>query len=349
MQPTAPTLLKKILSAALPMLVLLIAPAVGAELVLVQAGVTRAPVVIPENAPPNTRQAADELVDYIEKISGARPELLEGEPDPLPASALWVGYQPAVDGLFPALDFDFQHAEEILIAVNAQHGVIAGRDRVFNGAARESGTANAVYTFLRDVLEVRWLWPGPLGEDLIARDTIALEPFVHRHHPQIRSRSGVIRFETFPDWNRVQRLQLDSFPAMTGGHPKSHWWNTYHASHPGIFALQPDGTRGGGETPYPNAGTVKICKTNPEGWELWLNEVEAARTANPAQNAFGAGPNDGWFNGWCVCENCLAWDHPEGEPRNFSWRGLSQPYVALSDRHVTYANTLARLLKERYP
>ncbi len=85
-------------------------------------------MIIFENAPPNTRQAADILAEYIEKISGAEPEVLEGEPDPLPENAVWVGYQPKLEELFPDMDFDFEHPEQIVIAANDSHLVIAGRD-----------------------------------------------------------------------------------------------------------------------------------------------------------------------------------------------------------------------------
>ena len=54
------------------------------ELVLVDEGVSLAPIVLAADVGPDTRRAADELAGYIEKISGARPEVLEGEPDPLP-------------------------------------------------------------------------------------------------------------------------------------------------------------------------------------------------------------------------------------------------------------------------
>ena len=70
---------------------------VGEEgLVLVRNGVSLAPIVIFKGAPPYTRGAADELVEYIEKITGARPKIIEGEPNPLPKRAIWVGYQPVM-------------------------------------------------------------------------------------------------------------------------------------------------------------------------------------------------------------------------------------------------------------
>ncbi|MCA1809407.1 MAG: DUF4838 domain-containing protein [Lentisphaerae bacterium] len=331
------------------------------QLVLVEDGVSRAPIVIFENAPPMTRKAADELAEYIERTSGARPEVIAGKPDPLPAQAIWVGYQPVLDGLFPELDFDFQHPEEILIAANANHVVITGRDRwipehaAATGKQQEYGTANAVYTFLQDYLDVRWLWPGEYGIDVIKRVTIALAPFEYRYHPQIRGRAGMLylssggkSYATGPDWVRHQRMLLGSLD-FGGGHGFKDWWERFHKTHPEIFALQPDGSRGGGDKPYPGADTVKMCESNPVLWDLWLEDVAAQLESNPGRTVFSSAPNDSWASGWCVCENCRAWDHPDGEVRGFSWRGLSQEYVALSDRQVTFANVLARKLRERYP
>jgi hypothetical protein len=71
---------------------------------LVEDGASRVPIVVFEGAPPRTRQAAEELINYIEKITGARPELIEGRPDAIPDQAVWVGYQPILDELFPDID-----------------------------------------------------------------------------------------------------------------------------------------------------------------------------------------------------------------------------------------------------
>lgn len=48
-----------------------VAPA--GTLVLVEKGVSRAPIIVVEDASPETVRAAEELADYIKKISGARP------------------------------------------------------------------------------------------------------------------------------------------------------------------------------------------------------------------------------------------------------------------------------------
>jgi len=338
----------------------------AADFVLVAPGTAPAPVIIFKNAPPRTRDAAVTLADFVEKISGARPAVMDGEPQPLPERAIWVGFQPALKKLFPKLDFDFQHPEEILLAANEHHLVIAGRDRWDpqhptvpdkDGKPvtkqQEYGSANAVYTFLQDKLDVRWLWPGELGEDIVKRDAIRIAPFEYRYHPQIRSRGGVFHYSALlytrgygrsHQWTRLQRLQLDSLE-MEGGHAFSTWWDRYHETHPDIFALQPDGTRSG----YPNPRTAKLCESNPKVWELWLKQVEEQLAKDPNRTVFNAAPNDGWASGHCVCENCRAWDHPDGEPRLFVWKGHQEERPALTDRDITFANRLGQLLKQRYP
>ncbi len=339
----------------------------GAEFVLVdeEAGVRPAPVVLFEDAPPYTRDAAVELVTDIETICGVRPELIDGAPQVIPERAIWVGYQPALDSLFPLTDFDFQNPEEILIAANKNHLVIAGRDRwhpehlvvegadeTIEGRQQEYGTVNAVSTFLQDQLGVRWLWPGELGEDIPQRKQIAFEPFEYRYHPQIRARGGAFNFSALSNkgygrahrWTRRQRLQLDSLRSE-GGHAFGDWHERFHKTKPELFALQPDGTRG----THPSPKNVKLCQSNPAVWEQWLSDVEAKLKRDPTLSEFNASPNDGWSSGHCVCENCRSWDHPDGEPRLMHWHHHRETLPALSDRHVTFANKLAEQLKQRYP
>jgi hypothetical protein len=170
----------------------------AAEFVLVdkKAGIKPAPLILFPDAPPFTREAAADLADYIEKICGSRPEWIDGPPRQLPERAIWVGYQPVLDSLFPKIDFDFQHPEEIVIAANGKHIVIAGRDRWdpnhliaqingkrIEGIQQEYGTVNAIYTFLHDRLGVRWLWPGELGEDIVQQESIRFTTFEYRYHP----------------------------------------------------------------------------------------------------------------------------------------------------------------------
>jgi len=328
------------------------------QLVLVEEGVSRAPIIVPERATEATTQAANELADYIEKISGARPDVVAGVPDPIPSHAVWVGFQPRLAKLLPGLRLNFVEVpEETLIACDGSHLVIAGRDRSVGETQVEFGTANAVYTFLQKYLDVRWLWPGPLGEDIVKRDTIALSPFVTRYAPQFRQRDIIMfwvwrwfeydpeRREQLISWVRRQRLLFDSFE-VDAGHAFSDWWDDYHEEHPDYFALQPDGTRSG----YPGSYLAKLCQSNPKVWEQWLDNVEETLKAEPSQETFNGSPND-WFNsGICVCEKCRALDNPDAPAHTYDYgEGKTEEYVTMSQRYSIFWNRLARGLKERFP
>lgn len=336
----------------------------AADFTLMGPGIDPAPIIVFPDAPPRTRDAAVTLAEYVEKIGGKRPGILDGELTKIPERAVWVGFQPALKTLFPKTDLHFQHPEETLIAASGQHLVLAGRDRwdpahmeakgrlaMKTGIQQEYGTANAVYTFLQDHLEIRWLWPGE--EDVIPQECIAIPEGEWRYHPQIRARSGMFVKLSLGDnkegpdelWARFQRVQLDSLELL-GGHAFPHWWETYHETHPDYFALQPDGSR----SPNPfSPRNTKLCESNPAVWDQWLAEVEEQLAANPTLRVFNVSENDGYDFGHCVCPDCVAKDHPDGETFTWRWKGKTEERPALSDRQTIFANTLARKLKARYP
>lgn len=337
----------------------------AADLILVGKNTPPAPIIVYQDAPPRTRDAAVTLAEYIEKICGRKPAVLDGEQKPLPDRAIWVGVQPAVKTLFPQTDFDFKHAEETLIVASERHLVIAGRDRwnpthmeakgrlaMKTGIQQEYGTANAVYSFIQEQLGVRWLWPGE--EDVIQSERIAIAPMERRYHPQIRSRGGMLVKTSLGDnkesaeelWARFQRVQLDSMD-MSGGHGFGDWWEKYGATHPDYFAAAPDGSR---KPVKPSVSNTKLCASNPKVWQKWLEDVSVKVRADPLLRVINVSPNDAYTSGHCTCSNCLAWDHPDGEKVEWGFGGgVKYQGVSQTDRDVRFANTLARLLKDRFP
>lgn len=328
------------------------------SLVLVANRESLAPIILPAAHTPFMKEAAADLASYIEKISGARPAILEGEPSPIPAKAIWIGYQPAVDKLFPGHKLSFSHPEEVLNIATENHLLLCGRDawdqdnmsipdrtgkKMVTGIQQEYGTCNAVYTFIQDKLNVRWFWPGALGEDYIPVEAISIQPFVYRYHPKILDRSGILHLTMLTNnkgskeekkWARVQRMQLSSF-YLNASHGFGDWWEKFGKTNPDFFALLPNGKR----EPEFNSKDVKICMSNPDVWNQWMEEVEKQIQKNPHLNVFSAAANDGWSRGHCTCSNCRAWDSP-----GFDWTS-----PVLSDREVRFANTLARMLKQKYP
>ncbi len=306
--------------------------AVGAEMLIVEKGISKVPIMVAADAPAATTEAVKELATYIQKISSAKPEILIGAVDAIPESAIWVGSHPNLPQLFPNANLEFTYPEEILNLCNGQHLLIAGRDRMAGTNLVEAGTANAVYTFIQKYLGVRWFWPNQLGLDIPKNETISFASFDYRFHPIFRQRK--LYPGRAPEWDRFQRIGLTSY-AFSGGHAYTTWWENYHEAHPDYFALQPDGTRDFSKRPQ----DAKLCVSNPKVAEQWLANAEEKLRADPTLLVLSATPNDGpWF---CMCENCRAWDHPDGTK--------ILGHVAMTDRYVRYWNILAKGLKERFP
>ncbi len=151
------------------------------------------------------------------------------------------------------------------------------------------------------------------------------------------------------DWARHQRVLLHSLD-MLGGHYFKDWWDKYGETRPELFALQPDGTRG----TYPAVKErLKLCEGEPAVWELWMQEQEALLAEYPHRNVLAAMPNDGYFDGHCTDPRTRAWD-PDPSATNvrikLHWaNGVTEEWPPLSDRYVTFANTLADRVKQRFP
>lgn len=321
--------------------------ATGEDAVLVPATGDAAPIIVAEDAPPHTVEAVRELARLIEKISERSPEILHAAPDPLPRSAVWVGPHPQLGNAIPEVDFELHKPEETLLVSKGGQVAILGRDEIVEGVQIMSGTANAVYSFAQDMLGVRWLWPGEIGEDIPEAGEIRIPAQTVRYAPVFLQRALFYRMSDPARegaWYVRQRLAHDSLHTEMG-HAYGHWWTKYGETNPELFALQPDGTRSG----FPSPQWAKICEGEPAVWELWLTEVKEKLKENPTKRTFGASQNDGSDAGICMDPRSVAWDHPDGPLQQYSWEGKSDRYVAMSDRTVHFANKLGEMLEERLP
>ncbi len=355
------------------------------EMILVDKAASFASIILPKDPTMYTKIAATDLAEYIWKVSGVKPEIIEGAPNSLPAHAIWVGFQSKLKEVFPGTDFEFKHPEEILIKCDGRNLAIVGHDvwdpkamnikggttkeerssylagfqfgdRDVEGYQFEYGTVNAVYSFLQDKLGIRWIWPGNDGEVIPKQERIALKPFEFRYTPKIRMRQSLFAHQAIykqggapgtasGDWVRRQRVQLDSL-YVPFGHGFVDWYPRFFKTHPEYFALQPNGTR---DDKGDRECDAKLCDSNPAVWDQWLRDVADIIEKNPHRRVFIASFNDGFGRGYCVCEKCRAWDSPEAEHRVIMYDDTKINGYAMSDRQVMLANMLARKLKEKYP
>src|SRR5205085_11296498 len=100
-----------------------------------------------------------------------------------------------------------------LIAVRGRDVFIAGPDtgagEHLKTGGTSAGTANGIYTFLERYVNVRWLVPGDLGDDvpeqadvrLPAIDVQATPAFASRILPYVQNEAAAVK-----QWSRRQRL-----------------------------------------------------------------------------------------------------------------------------------------------
>ena len=295
-------------------------------------------VVIADAAPPVQRAAAEELRDYVGRIVGRPPELLK-----------WSAFKPDAPGLSFFVGEDVAarvlgrppgpwQPEEWLLRTVPNGLVLAGHDGPGDpwSAGTPAGSMLAAYTLLDDHLGVRWFWPGDFGEHVPRDPETAVPALDLRQKPAFEIRSVQLGYpatyhtaafnQTARQWARRSRLAwvrsavfghswYDAFDLRTGA--------TFRA-HPEWFALV------GGKRRPP-----QMCTTHPEVLDRMVQYV-----LNGKPSIVNISPSDG--GGFCECDRCRALD----VPGVLSYDGKT---VQLSDRIFTYANEVARRVRENNP
>ena len=356
------------------------APAAG--LVLVRDGQAACVIV---TATPRSRAAgavadaaAAELQAYLKKASGA--EVPVKKEDALTAGDLagtlvLVGAEKLageagarVEALPP---------EGLLIRTVGTRLVLAGREDAIGSRDCQRGTSFAALAFLEDVLGVRWLWPGPLGEVVPELRTIVVPPTDRTDAPRLVQRKmrdwlGQTNSDKWQAARKAMPMEdepLRDMAAQSGawlrhmrlgrsveyqyGHGFTTWWQQYHEAHPDWFAQQTGGSR---EWPRSlgDYDRVKICVSNPAVLDQWVANALAHFKAHPEGASFSASPNDNAYNGHCMCERCKAWDPPDA-PKvelvsvNEKGEKVTFEYPALTDRYVRFYNLAAERLAAAAP
>lgn len=313
-------------------------------------------VVVAQNALPVTQHAARELATYVEKITGSELEVVDWSDGIHSAQGLsfFVGQQTA-DKAMGKPQGPFKR-EEWMIKTISNGMVLAGDDQPGRATSTNvaSGSQLAVYTLLDDYLGVRWLWPGEAGEHVPSDVNAKLPSLDLRDQPRfiIRNYSiGYTRYHTkqFREdsalWSR--RSRLGWAPAATFGHS---WFYAFNLrgpieknpdflQHPEWFAL------GNGVRRPP-----QMCTTHPEVIDRMVEYV----LADTKRAITTISPSDG--GGFCQCDeetksdlhkklgipSCTSLDPPAQE-------GDNPAFPKLSNRIFTYANEIARRVREKDP
>ncbi len=300
--------------------------AASAALTLADHGQSDYSIVIPAQPPASVRQAAQELQKDIELATGAKLSIVK---DDGKAGDAFISLGSTKQAKAAGLSADKIPPDGFRIVTKGTNLYIIGLDTAAKVATSRknygdmapqpgipgpqytenggfsNGTANGVYTFLEDFLDVRWLMPGDIGRDVPRRATFRMDPVDRTESPEFVLRYlGYLQKWTqdlpaVARWRDHQKLGF-SF-RLNGGHS---FWITLnngdghdvhspairalYKAHPDWFAMDASGRR-----PPPKDTYAKLETTNPDLVRYFAEKAIAALKANPHMNTYSLSPSDG--------------------------------------------------------
>jgi hypothetical protein len=295
-------------------------------------------VVVADDANAVQRAAAAELANYAGRIAGHRMEAFEVSKlaADAPGLTFFIGDGSAAVALGSSPKP--WKTEEWMLRSVPRGLVLAGDDGVGDpwSISTAAGSMLAVYTLLEDHLGVRWFWPGEFGEH-VPMNSAALVPRLNeRRQPAFEIRSvelgysSIYHTKAFSDaakrWAR--RARLGWVKSAVFGHSWEAAFDLRKGEtfkqHPEWFALV-NGVR----------RPPQMCTTHPDVIARMVDYVLSGK-----QDIMNISPSDG--GGFCECERCRALDVP-------GVLSYDRKHVQLSDRIFTYANEVARRVREKNP
>ena len=303
------------------------------KIALVQNG--RSPFVIVHgtNAPGSVRAAALELQSYVEKSTRAKLAIVVGE---APAQTPFIALGDTSAGRAAGLSTNDVPMEGFRLVGRGGNLFIVGPDTRDNETTLEGGTSagtlNGVYTFIEDYLDVRWLLPGPLGEDVPSRSDLLVPAVDRTERPAFRNRRvpGIQNQQpTVQEWSARQKLGY----SMKLEH--AHNWKqvvpaALHEQHPDWFPEV------NGKRPPVVGDRYKIETTNPELIQHYAQAAIDAFRKNPKLTVFSLSPTDS--DGWSTSRESKAlYDrNPKGK-------------LSVTPLVLKFYNDVAKIVGQEFP
>jgi len=317
------------------------------EVRLAQDGQATCSIVLPPDALELEALAARELADHLEQVTGGRPPVVDAAET---GARIFVGRSPAIERLVDDVDFGALGTDGIVMRT-------VGNDLVLTGG-RPRGVLFAVYSFLQDVVGVRW-W-APDATHVPSRPTLAESDLDVVYRPPFDLR----HFRTGPMLDKAFALRLRHNGGLmnydTGEHTigKLLPAEEHFVDHPDWYMYVPKGEEGSGKYSY-GAALEGIKESRPESWSR-IAETQRRLPNQICPSSPGAldatmqavlrklekeyggwkyppkvvwvSQNDGRFE--CRCDACLATRQREG---------------ASSAVWIEFVNAIAQAVEDDYP
>jgi len=330
---------------------------------VVEDGRPKASVVVGPNASPQDREAAEELIHYVQEATGAR---LPFEGSAACGTSILVGLA-ASPADVAARVRQFPGDGYVIRVSPGGPVVLAG-----NGPY---GTAYAVYDFLERYLGVRWLWPGELGEVVPALRTLRLQSTSVEMQPAFLMRrlgnftsfgapaeSEGKKPDQWADYQRTLGIEYDpealartrqwatrsrfGGPSIKGGHafgamvpPK-----VFGPTHPEYYALV-NGKRLWDN--YDGKHGAQLCTSNPDVVRLVTEYCIRTFDEHPDWEMISISPNDG--GGFCECDQCRSFDTGATAVQGRDPEAGGGRIRVITDRIMTFANQVTEGVVRKHP
>jgi hypothetical protein len=322
-----------------------------ADVTLVENGVAKSAIVLPEKPTTEEARAAKEIQVFVARISGAtldvvntanalqeRTPILIGRAAPAAlaaaikaksedtsAFALFVdGKSVALRGLESKTDLPLE-TDFATFAKKLDTTYYSGK-RMIRGGLMPQGTRNAAYELLEQ-LGMRWYFPGELGTVTPQQKTLVLKDQKTVQIPSFPARqmSGIRN----DDWQERMRHGGPNFPSSHGAPGFSaRESKELFKEHPEYFALV-DGKR----------TTRQLNISNPAVIARVVEYTKKYFRAHPDADIIGMGANDG--RGYCEDAECRALDGGDFDPFGNA--------PSMTDRYVWFFNQVLDGIKDEFP
>lgn len=284
---------------------------------LVEGGRAEGRIVVPDEANPGERFAAEQIQQYVQKMSGAKLEIVKA-PEAGNGPAILIGNQPENRKVIEQLNQAHPDTMEAF-------AVVGKGDRLSVAGRSEDSTIWAAWQWLESQ-GVVWVMPGEHGTYVPRKEKIEIAEDSDIEAPGMFKRGGgySLPVEDAPEGFNAQedgitagrlfalRMRFnenvafdykDMFTTPGSGHSYDHYLpaSVYSREHPEWFNLI-DGRRMSGER-----GT-QVCFTNEQAAAQFARNVEAEikplldRGLAIGRIWVAVSPND--WRAMCECDNC---------------------------------------------
>jgi len=268
-----------------------------APMVIAQNGKSAYSIVLSSQVPRSLLAAALELQHDVYESTGAQLPLIS---DTSSIRGAFISLGSTLQAKAIGIDVKKIAPEGFRILTKDRNIYIAGPDtpegqHTPTGGV-SNGTANGIYTFLEDYLNVRWLIPGDIGRDVPNKSTFSVGKINHTEVPSFTARKMPFmqnREQAVEEWEARQKLgasvNVIQRPTWKQNVPPSMF-----VTHPEWFPMI-NGKR------TVDMHNYKLETTNPELVRLFAENAIESLKAHPGQYTVSLSPTD-FPDGWSESE-----------------------------------------------